>query len=59
MHHEVSVVAYCNGLPIELREMIVGWTLIGEDIKAREVRVGRWEVAACPCGDMTLNGLRV
>lgn len=56
MHHEVSVVAHCNGLPKELREMVVGWTLVGEDIKARKVRVRKWEVTACPCGALYRKG---
>ncbi|KAE9994522.1 hypothetical protein EG327_009200 [Venturia inaequalis] len=51
VHHEVSVVAHCNGLPKELRGMVFGWTLAVEDIEAREVYVGKWEVTHCPCGD--------
>lgn len=50
IHHEISIVAHCHGLPREIRGMVAGWTLVAEHIEAHEVRVGKWEVTRCPCG---------
>lgn len=39
-----------NRLSLELREWVVGFTLIGEGIFAKQVHLGEWKRDACQCG---------